>query len=170
MDLPLDDASRAHAAVRSAVGGLHEVLPSFEMPQTCWHVLLLHCGLVACAGCLRCPGRLAGMHAKANLLDHTMALPTVTKPAQSLHLTPMLPVQAQAAARPVSGLHEALLRIAPQQQGRPKEVMIAISNFNLWPVGALPHWIKVAFPLLACLLICFRTTSPCVMTWPCTES
>ena len=69
------------------------------------------------------------------------------RPAQSLHLSPTLPLQAQAAARPVGALHEALLRIAPQQQGRPREVMIAISNFNLWPIGALPHWIKVDLPL-----------------------
>ena len=67
------------------------------------------------------------------------------KPAQPLHLTLTLPAQTQAAARPVGGLHEALLRIATPQKGRPKEVMIAISNFNLWPIGALPHWIKVAF-------------------------
>ena len=46
----------------------------------------------------------------------------------------------------MGGLHETLLRIAPEQQGRPKEVMIAISNFNLWPIGALPHWIKVVLP------------------------
>ncbi|CAK0787073.1 hypothetical protein CVIRNUC_010289 [Coccomyxa viridis] len=55
---------------------------------------------------------------------------------------PATAMQMQAAARPVGPLHETLLRIAPQQQGRPKEVMIAISNFNLWPIGALPHWIK----------------------------
>lgn len=83
---------------------------------------------------------------RGDLLGRTMDLPIVAS-AQSLHLSLTLPAQMQAAARPVGPLHETLLRIAPQQQGRPKEVMIAISNFNLWPIGALPHWIKVALPL-----------------------
>ncbi len=48
-------------------------------------------------------------------------------------------------AKASGGLYDMLMRIAPAQKGRPKEVLIAISNYNLWPIGALPLWIKVSF-------------------------
>ena len=52
-------------------------------------------------------------------------------------------MQAHAMAEASGGLHDTLMRVAPEQKGRPKEVLIAISNYNLWPMGALPLWIKV---------------------------
>ena len=52
-------------------------------------------------------------------------------------------MQAQAIAKASGGLYDTLMRVAPGQKGRPKEVLIAISNYNLWPMGALPLWIKV---------------------------
>ena len=58
-------------------------------------------------------------------------------------------MQPQAKMHSPGGLHDVLMRVAPQKQGRPKEVMIAISNYNLWPLGALPLWVKVR-PLHLC--------------------
>ena len=55
----------------------------------------------------------------------------------------LVPLQPQAKAQSLSGLHDLLMRAAPQKKGRPKEVIIAISNYNLWPLGALPLWVKV---------------------------
>lgn len=40
-------------------------------------------------------------------------------------------------------LHSILMRVAPPVKGRPKEVLIAISNFNLVPGGQLPLWLQV---------------------------
>ena len=54
-----------------------------------------------------------------------------------------MPAQVPAAVQALGGLHDVLLRVAPQQKGRPREIMIAISNYNLWPIGALPLWLKV---------------------------
>ncbi|CAL8464975.1 g4510 [Coccomyxa elongata] len=39
-------------------------------------------------------------------------------------------------------LHSILMRVAPPVKGRPKEVLIAISNFNLVPGGQLPLWLQ----------------------------
>ena len=52
-------------------------------------------------------------------------------------------LQPQAKAKSSGALHDLLTQVAPQKEGRPKEVMIAISNYNLWPLGALPLWVKV---------------------------
>ena len=51
--------------------------------------------------------------------------------------------QPQAKAQSLGALHDLLTQVAPQKTGRPKEIMIAISNYNLWPLGALPLWVKV---------------------------
>ncbi|CAL5229301.1 g12600 [Coccomyxa viridis] len=50
--------------------------------------------------------------------------------------------QPQAKAKSSGALHDLLTQVAPQKEGRPKEVMIAISNYNLWPLRALPLWVK----------------------------
>ena len=40
-------------------------------------------------------------------------------------------------------LLSVLQRVAPQQPGRPREVLIAISNYNLVLSGQLPLWLQV---------------------------
>ncbi len=54
-----------------------------------------------------------------------------------------VPLHPQAKAQSSGALHDLLTQVAPQKKGRPREVMIAISNYNLWPLGALPLWVKV---------------------------
>ena len=57
--------------------------------------------------------------------------------------------QAGPAAEAKGGeLLGVLRRVAPQQPGRPKEVLIAISNYNLVLSGQLPLWLQVS-PLSA---------------------
>lgn len=52
------------------------------------------------------------------------------------------------AAAVNSNLRSILTKLAPQVRGRPREVMVAISNFNLVPGGQLPLWLKVCLKVL----------------------
>lgn len=54
------------------------------------------------------------------------------------------------AAAVNSNLRSILTKLAPQVRGRPREVMVAISNFNLVPGGQLPLWLKVCFQSHQC--------------------
>ena len=80
-------------------------------------------------------------------LHEGMVLTSGLCACQLLECAPLLKcgssMQAQAIAKASGGLYDTLMRVAPEQNGRPKEVLIAISNYNLWPMGALPLWIKV---------------------------
>ena len=38
---------------------------------------------------------------------------------------------------------QGCLQVAPAKPGRPREVMIAISNYNLVATNMLPLWLKV---------------------------
>jgi hypothetical protein len=58
---------------------------------------------------------------------------------------------AAATATAAEGSLLAILqRVAPQQRGRPREVLIAISNYNLVLSGQLPLWLQVCAALPCC--------------------
>lgn len=69
----------------------------------------------------------------------------------------------QTAVQARGGLYDVLMRVAPQQEGRPKEVMIAISNYNLWPIGALPLWIKVLPLSIISPVLCNMHCASCIV-------